>query len=386
MRLAKYIERVSQEDGTTTDVEIKDEQNTQAEPEEVVNVDELLDIEPAADNVTAELTEVEDIQESMEHFRMLMVDAQKRGGLRPEEGALVKVALEHFNKRLGVDASILSMEDYGGTMSRREATDVSLESLGGALKEAGKKAWDLIMELLKKLGEQITSIKNRVAKVMPVLSGAKARAQKAEKEATAAEFKVTVPTVIAAAPIDNNLVPDIIEAGNVFRKLVAKFSITTMTIEEDTDPMRHPFADIGDKDIAVKLGKFAILYRTSEDPLRAVIKVEALADSEAEVTISFATYLKFTGQLETIAKQQTGLYDNVDTLIEKCRKRIEQRKSDAAKYGEDTKVVKMLASQLSSLVDAAKKMSDIEAALAKVVLQVSSELERRASGKSNEAV
>jgi hypothetical protein len=153
-KLGRYIERVSNEDAENAEMDLQKDQVAAvgAEPEALdeVEADELVTPEPSADNVRAELEETRDIQESLEHFQVILKEAADRGGLRPEEGVMFQTSMEHFNKRLGIQPKVtLGMEDFGGTMSRAKATTISQEDLGEKAKAAVKK----IMELLKKLAE-----------------------------------------------------------------------------------------------------------------------------------------------------------------------------------------------------------------------------------------
>ncbi|MNQ11977.1 phiKZ-like phage internal head protein [compost metagenome] len=169
-KLGRYIERVSQEDAENAEMDLQKDQVAAvgAEPEALdeIEADELVTPEPAADNVRAELEEVGDIKESLEHFQVILKDAAGRGGMRPEEGAMLQASMSHFNKRLGITPKqSLGMEDFGGTMSRAKATTISQESVGETAKAAGKKIMELLAKLAQFVKEAVARFDGQAAKV-----------------------------------------------------------------------------------------------------------------------------------------------------------------------------------------------------------------------------
>jgi hypothetical protein len=132
--LKQYIERVSQEDGEKTDVDLgpKDPVIAQvdaSEPDEVKELDPNAIVEPDPEHVAEQIKEYNEIKTSLEQYSDLVKAAKTRGGLRAEEGSLVAVGLRHFRNRLGLDQTTISQEDFGGTMSRDAATDLVQENI-----------------------------------------------------------------------------------------------------------------------------------------------------------------------------------------------------------------------------------------------------------------
>lgn len=179
--LQAYVERVSQEDAGTTDVEIPakdpvvDQVESEPEPVEELISDMIVEPDPAADSARAELDETLQIQTSIEHYQELLKGAEVRGGLRPTEGALLGVSARHFRKRLGMDDSVLSMEDFGGSMSRLKATSVSQEGFADMAKAAGTKILALIKRLIEMMKNQIQRFDVQGQKVAAVVTDMKKR-------------------------------------------------------------------------------------------------------------------------------------------------------------------------------------------------------------------
>lgn len=179
--LKAHVERVSLEEAGTTAVEIppKDPvvEQVESEPEPVEELisDMIVEPDPAADSARAELDETMQIQTSIEHYQELLRGAEARGGLRPVEGALLGVSTRHFQKRLGMDGGVLSMEDFGGNMSRLKATTVSQEGLADMAKAAGAKILELIKRLVEVMKTQIQRFDVQGQKVAAVVTDMKKR-------------------------------------------------------------------------------------------------------------------------------------------------------------------------------------------------------------------
>lgn len=201
-KLSSYIERISQEEhaDATVTVELETNPEIKAVPEALTDtVDEMIDIEPAADTVEAQLEEVVQIQDSLEHYALLLGDAQKRGGLRPEEAAMYRVAIEHFQSRLGVVNEVLSAEDFGGNLSRSEATRVSTESLKATVKEAAKKTWAYLQELFKKLLALVNDGLAKTKRLTPFFQKSAADVKTKFKDAVKTnKFTVSLPAELAS--------------------------------------------------------------------------------------------------------------------------------------------------------------------------------------------
>ena len=146
--IQNHLQRISQEDSESLTVDIQEPTAPvqESEPEEVETIaaDGLIEAEPAADGVRAELEELNDINESLEHFGILINDALDRGGFRPEEGIMFQTSMEHFQRRLDMVKTKLGLEDFGGNMSRMKATGIAQENLKEVAEAAKQKLQGLI--------------------------------------------------------------------------------------------------------------------------------------------------------------------------------------------------------------------------------------------------
>lgn len=172
--LKSYLERVSNEDADNQEpVGVEPVSETVPEANDAVEVGTLVEEEPSANVINAEIEEVSDIQESLENFNVLVDAAIARGGMRPEEGVMFQASLEHFQRRLGVVQSKLGMEDFGGNMSRMKATTISQEDLKETAIAAGKKIKELIMRLIASVKETIAKIDTQGNKVKGIIENLK---------------------------------------------------------------------------------------------------------------------------------------------------------------------------------------------------------------------
>lgn len=180
--LKKHIERVSLEDAENSEADLtpKDPvvELVASEPEEVeeLKADLLVDPEPAGDSVRAEIEEIEDMSVAVEEFQALLKGAVTRGGMRAEEGAIVGTTLKHFRKRLGItDKETLSQEDFGGTMSRLKATQISQEGFAETVGTASAKIRELIAKLIAFLKEKVAAFDVQGQKVKAIITQIKQR-------------------------------------------------------------------------------------------------------------------------------------------------------------------------------------------------------------------
>lgn len=172
--LKSYLERVSNEDADNQEpVVVEPVSETVPEANDAVEAETLVEEEPSADAIKAEIEEVSDIQESLENFSVLVDAAFARGGLRPEEGVMFQTSLEHFHRRLGIVQSKLGMEDFGGNMSRMKATTVSQEDLKETTKAAIAKIKALIAKLIEFIMNKTGRLEAQSKKVTAVLANLK---------------------------------------------------------------------------------------------------------------------------------------------------------------------------------------------------------------------
>ena len=129
--------------------EVPAEVATEQELEFEEEVQEGADLDQTQDIVTREVVSTEALTSTLE------VSLEHHGGLSGTGAALLKVASSSgMGRFIPNDGLVLSTESYGGTMSRRDATELSLESL----KERGRKIFDTLIEIMRKAiaqGEKI---------------------------------------------------------------------------------------------------------------------------------------------------------------------------------------------------------------------------------------
>lgn len=133
------------EEAEEAPAEVAVEQELEFEEE----VQEGADLDQTQDIVTREVVSTEALTSALE------VSLEHHGGLSATGAALLKVASSSgMGRFIPSEGLVLSTESYGGTMSRRDATELSLESL----KERGRKIFDTLIEIMRKAiaqGEKI---------------------------------------------------------------------------------------------------------------------------------------------------------------------------------------------------------------------------------------
>lgn len=129
--------------------EVPTEVATEQELEFEEEVQEGADLDQTQDIVTREVVSTEALTSALE------VSLEHHGGLSATGATLLKVASSSgMGRFIPSEGLVLSTESYGGTMSRRDATELSLESL----KERGRKIFDTLIEIMRKAiaqGEKI---------------------------------------------------------------------------------------------------------------------------------------------------------------------------------------------------------------------------------------
>lgn len=184
--IGRYIERVSQEDAAKTDVDLKANdpllQNfdvSESEAVEEVDASDLVDVCEKGQGETDrfEITEIKHIKTALEEFGRIMENANERGGLHPNEAAMLNVGLEHFGKRLGVkfDKPLPSLEDFDKGMTRQGALTVSQELYIVIDQALIDKIIALIKKMIAKAKEFIGKLDLQTAKVDQIVARAKER-------------------------------------------------------------------------------------------------------------------------------------------------------------------------------------------------------------------
>lgn len=396
MKLKKFVERISLEDadvgaaGADTKVDLE-------QPVEVVSesidkeIESSLDVEPS-ESIEKDLEKVEAVTVALEQYSDVLTQSLARGGLRPEEGQLLNVALEHFDRVLGLESQVLSMEDFGGKMSRREATQVSLENVGDKIKTAAKKAWELIVELFKKLKENLAGVKAKSAKLAEFFDHSAKEAKKpVDTEVKANKFEVEVPAILAGISDTSNVV-------NVIREAVKKtleLRKQTLTYVEQVSKVIDKHKGITEEAEAeiktlklfgnvpygnIDVGGLLEIEYTETDFIPE-LKVEAKSNETKKVHLGFEEYLKLNGSTKVLSVAVADLYKSAEAVSEKY---FDVTQSIYEKFGEDAAYTKVRGAliqidlKLSRTVD---HISAAETGVARIIRQVQKELEKRASGK-----
>lgn len=161
---------------------------------------ELDGIETSIDEGESHVEEYEQAAATMESLIEALQDAQRSGGLTPQAARFATITMESVGIRLtGApfqnahgESVMPSLESFGGTMRRDEATTISLENA----KEWFAKIW----EVLKNTWEQIRSwVANFVKALFSQGERYKQRAQKIQQAAQGANGQPKNRTVAAGA-------------------------------------------------------------------------------------------------------------------------------------------------------------------------------------------
>jgi hypothetical protein len=175
-KLGRYIEKVSVEDATTTDVEIKETQGVGSEPEEIkdIEADCLVDAEPEHDIEKSQIIELTDIKHSLEQYSELLRASADRGGLRAGEAALLAAGVNFCRKRAGITGvgEGVSVEDFGSVPNAR-ATKVSLEAIDIDVKAVMAKIAEVIKKLIERGKAMIVEFDLQSTKVGQIAQAAK---------------------------------------------------------------------------------------------------------------------------------------------------------------------------------------------------------------------
>ncbi len=121
------------------------------------------------------------VAETLETVGEALEVAEEAGGVSPEAAAALEPALECLYGLIGASARRRpSLESYGGTNSRRAATNLSMEDV----KETAKKAWDAVIAAIKKA---IQFISDFFFKIFNNADKLKKRAEELVKQAGASK-------------------------------------------------------------------------------------------------------------------------------------------------------------------------------------------------------
>jgi hypothetical protein len=223
-KLGRYIEKVSVEDATTTDVEIKETQGVGSEPEEFkdIEADCLVDAEPEHDIEKSQIIELTDIKHSLEQYSELLRASADRGGLRAGEAALLAAGVNFCRKRAGISGvgEGVSVEDFGSVPNAR-ATKVSLEAIDIDVKAIVAKIAELIKKMIAKGKAMIAGIDVQSTKVGQIAETIKSNLHKWRTgEMT---FETTLSNAIAPEDLKLQGLAKLKEAGVFVGALIDAF-------------------------------------------------------------------------------------------------------------------------------------------------------------------
>lgn len=292
--------RVSQEDASPeTQVEIKDQAELQAEPEELstFEADCLVEADSGDEAIRSEIKEMEDIQESLEHYQNVLQGSLARGGMRPEEGALFAIGMQHFNKRLGVEKQTLGMEDFGGNMSRLKATQISQEDLKDTASAAMARLKELLAKLVAFVKEQAAKWRGNSEMTTKVVEEAKEVLQQAQKSGNEPiQLDLTKVTAITKADLDEGFKTVISAANDLTQALIDirtvlkhyGMSVKTLGSNEQSDLAIAEFArDVVEQWFPLKpMVAFAGGKQGTERKLSHAATVTYVVGGDLEVTTS----------------------------------------------------------------------------------------------------
>ncbi|HFH4533042.1 TPA: hypothetical protein ACGJ7A_005733 [Pseudomonas aeruginosa] len=184
MSLLKMLDKLSlesiEDQGTTIhgDVELVVENETSADAssvlaevdqiennpvEEVLDADDAvqptaLDTEVTIVQAEDELGRIEDAKEALEKFQGLLLQAGE-DGISRQAAAFMHVGMESIDRILGIEKSELTaaLENYDASprSAIQKAAVISLEDIKEKLKEAGKKALEIIKKIIAMLKQKI---------------------------------------------------------------------------------------------------------------------------------------------------------------------------------------------------------------------------------------
>lgn len=194
-------EQVAADAGAEAGAEAGEEAAEDVADEDLAAGDAELDgIETSIDEGESHVEEYEQAAATMESLIEALQDAQRSGGLTPQAARFATITMESVGIRLtGApfqnahgESAMPSLESFGGTMRRDEATTISLENA----KEWFAKIW----EVLKNTWEQIRSwVANFVKALFSQGERYKQRAQKIQQAAQGVNGQPKNRTVAAGA-------------------------------------------------------------------------------------------------------------------------------------------------------------------------------------------
>lgn len=139
-------------------------------PESSVDQDlaEVAEAELKQDEIKRDCDVLVEGQTAMEAYMDLLAEASENGGISAQTASFMRVGLERYESLFGMDEGLTpANEAFGGTGSRQQATEVSLEAIKEVLDrgwEAVKAAFKALVNAMKDLYARITNAGGKLEK------------------------------------------------------------------------------------------------------------------------------------------------------------------------------------------------------------------------------
>lgn len=111
-----------------------------------------------ADDMREDGDKAERAMAALEALQSELEMSMEEGGLNAQAARMASLFASQYVRETGEESPIASVESFGGSSSRFRATQISMESVGEAL----KKGWQVFIELLKKIGTFIMESTQRI--------------------------------------------------------------------------------------------------------------------------------------------------------------------------------------------------------------------------------
>lgn len=120
------------------------------------------------------------IADGLSNIRNNIANTLPEGGLTNGEAIAYHTAVDATLQPMGIKAEAVlpSVESFGGELTRTEATELSMESIGKTIKNVGKRIWIAIQRAWKWIKERYTGMKAKLQKVVDNISSTVALAKK----------------------------------------------------------------------------------------------------------------------------------------------------------------------------------------------------------------
>ena len=140
---------------------------------------EIAEINVEADELREDGDKAERAHAALESLYTVLEASLEEGGLTPQAARIAGLFADQYAAESLDESPIASQEAFGGSCSSFKATQISMESVGDAL----KKVWATIVAILKKLGAFLGEAFNKITFAAQRLEGRAAKLAKAAADA-----------------------------------------------------------------------------------------------------------------------------------------------------------------------------------------------------------